>query len=75
VTVTRGFSRSSSPRPAYVHQILDLLAEDSQANVYRAMATGGLVELGRDGSQRFETGEAKQMELAVAKEVCRKAVP
>jgi len=32
-------------------------------------------QIGRDGSQRFETEKAKQMELAVAKEVCRKAVP
>ena len=58
------------------HELQHALEALSNPNVKTSFALFSFFyQIGRDGSQRFETEKAKQMELAVAKEVCRKAVP
>ena len=56
------------------HELQHALEALSNPNIKTSFALFSFFhQIGREGSQRFETLEAKQMELAVAKEVCRKS--
>jgi hypothetical protein len=58
------------------HELQHALEALSNPNIKTSFALFSFFhQIGREDSQRFETGGAKQSELSVAKEVCRKAVP